>query len=103
MESTNKNYDFGASLTRIDEILDASNDSFEESDSIVDRSKLTYTNGFYVKATALFVDIRDSSNMTDAHKRPVLAKIYRSFISEMVALMNGHPTCKEVNINGDCV
>lgn len=48
MESTNKNYDFGASLTRIDEILDASNDSFEESDSIVDRSKLTYTNGFYV-------------------------------------------------------
>lgn len=103
MESTNKNYDIDASLTRIDEILDASNDSFEESDSIVDRSKLTYANGFYVKATALFVDIRDSSNMTDAHKRPVLAKIYRSFISEMVALMNGHPTCKEVNINGDCV
>lgn len=98
MESTNKIYDFDASLTRIDEILDASNDSFEESDSIVDRSKLTYANGFYVKATALFVDIRDSSNMTDAHKRPVLAKIYRSFISEMVALMNGHPTCKEVNI-----
>ena len=41
--------------------------------------------------------------MTDAHKRPVLAKIYRSFISEMVALMNGHDTCREVNINGDCV
>ena len=63
MESTNKNYDIDASLTRIDEILDASNDSFEESDSIVDRSKLTYANGFYVKATALFVDIRDSSNI----------------------------------------
>ena len=45
----------------------------------------------------------DSSNMIDAHKRPVLAKIYRSFISEMVALMNGHSSCKEVNINGDCV
>lgn len=103
MESTNKNYDLDTSLARIDDILDASNDSFEESDSIVDRSKLTYTNGFYVYATALFVDIRDSSNMTDAHKRPVLAKIYRSFISEMVALMNGHSACKEVNINGDCV
>lgn len=103
MESTNKNYDLDTSLARIDEILDAPNDSFEESDSIVDRSKLTYTNGFYVYATALFVDIRDSSNMTDAHKRPVLAKIYRSFISEMVALMNGHSSCKEVNINGDCV
>ena len=103
MEATNKKYDFDASLSRMDEILDASNDSFEESDSIVDRNKLTYNNGFYVYATALFVDIRDSSTMTDAHKRPVLAKIYRSFISEMVALMNGHPSCKEVNINGDCV
>lgn len=103
MKATKKQYNFNSSLFRIDEILDASNDSFEESDSIVDREKLTYKNGFYVYCTALFVDIRDSSNMTDAHKRPVLAKIYRSFISEMVALMNGHDTCCEVNINGDCV
>lgn len=103
MKATNKEYNFISSLSRIDEILDASNDSFEESDSIVDREKLTFKNGFYVYCTALFVDIRDSSNMTDAHKRPVLAKIYRSFISEMVALMNGHETCREVNINGDCV
>lgn len=103
MKATNKQYDFNSSLSRIDEILDASNDSFKESDSIVNRERLTYKNGFYVYCTALFVDIRDSSNMTDAHKRPVLAKIYRSFISEMVALMNGHDTCREVNINGDCV
>lgn len=103
MKATNYKYDLNSSVSRIDEILDASNDAFEESDSIVDREKLTYTNGFYVHCTALFVDIRDSSNMTDAHKRPVLAKIYRSFISEMVALMNGHETCREVNINGDCV
>lgn len=103
MKATNYKYDLDSSVSRIDEILDASNDEFVESDSIVDREKLTYTNGFYVHCTALFVDIRDSSNMTDAHKRPVLAKIYRSFISEMVALMNGHDTCREVNINGDCV
>ena len=103
MKATNYKYDLNSSVSRIDEILDASNDAFVESDSIVDREKLTYTNGFYVHCTALFVDIRDSSNMTDAHKRPVLAKIYRSFISEMVALMNGHETCREVNINGDCV
>lgn len=103
MKATNKQYDFNSSLSRIDEILDASNDSSKESDSIVNRENLTYKNGFYVYCTALFVDIRDSSNMTDAHKRPVLAKIYRSFISEMVALMNGHDTCREVNINGDCV
>ena len=103
MKATNKEYDLDSSLIRIDEILNASNDAFEESDTIVKRDRLTFTNGFYVHCSALFVDIRDSSNMTDAHNRPVLAKIYRSFISEMVALMNGHDTCREVNINGDCV
>lgn len=42
MKATKKQYNFNSSLSRIDEILDASNDSFEESDSIVDREKLTY-------------------------------------------------------------
>jgi class 3 adenylate cyclase len=103
MEATNKTYDFNASLERIDEILNADNKQYEEKDSIPARSCLTFTNGFYVNCTALFVDICDSSKMTDEHKRPVLAKIYRSFISELVAFFNGYDICKEVNIHGDCV
>lgn len=103
MEATNTEYNFNESIIRIDNILNASNDSFEEKDNFPNRNSLTYTNGFYVDCAALFVDIRDSSIMTDKQRRPVLAKIYRSFISEMVALMNGYEKCKEVNINGDCV
>lgn len=103
MEATNTEYNFNESIIRIDNILNASNDSFEEKDNLPNRNSLTYTNGFYVDCAALFVDIRDSSIMTDKQRRPVLAKIYRSFISEMVALMNGYEKCKEVNINGDCV
>lgn len=41
--------------------------------------------------------------MTDKHRRPVLAKIYRSFISEMVAMFNGFDKCREISISGDCV
>lgn len=41
--------------------------------------------------------------MTDEHTRPVLAKIYRCFISEMVAMFNGFSQCREISINGDCV
>lgn len=41
--------------------------------------------------------------MTDEHKRPVLAKTYRSFISECTAIFNAESACKEININGDCV
>ena len=104
MEATHKpSYDLESSLQRIDDILNAENKSFEESVSIPSRDKLTFTNGFYVHCAALFVDIRDSSTMTDEHKRPALAKIYRSFISEMVALFNDNTITKEVNISGDCV
>ena len=103
MEATHNEYSFLDSLSRMDDILNADNKQFEEKDFIPARSSLTYTNGFYVKCTALFVDICDSSKMTDEHKRPVLAKIYRSFISELVAFFNGYDICREVNINGDCV
>lgn len=103
MKATNTTYDLARSLERIDEILDADNKSFEELDHIPTRDKLTYKNGYYVNCTAIFVDICGSSDMTDAQRRPVLAKIYRSFISEMVAMFNGFSQCKEISINGDCV
>ena len=67
------------------------------------RDKLTYTNGFYVDVSAMFVDIRESTSLSRIHRRPTLAKIYRSFISEVVAIMNGNETCHEINIIGDCV
>lgn len=103
MEATHKSFSFNDSLNRMDDILNADNRQYEEKDSIPLRSALTYTNGYYVKCTALFVDICDSSKLTQYQNRPVLAKIYRSFISELVAFFNSHAICREVNINGDCV
>lgn len=96
-------YDYTKSISRIDTILDQQDTSFEEVKSFPSIDKLTFTNGFYVNATALFVDIRDSSKLIDAHNRPALAKIYRSFISEVIAIMNGNKNCKFINIDGDCV
>lgn len=102
MKATNTAYNFSDSLSRIDEILNAPNTNYEERNTIP-TTGLTYNNGYYVKCTAIFVDICDSSDMTDVQKRPVLAKIYRSFISEMVAMFNGFSQCREISINGDCV
>ncbi len=97
-------YDFEKSRSRIDEILDAKDTSYEEVDKIPSRDKLTFTNGFYVnKTVAMFVDIRKSSELTEKYKRPTLAKIYRAFISEVVAIINGDDNCSEINIEGDCV
>ena len=104
MESINKiSYDINKSSDRIDEILNASNSNYSDKNYIPARSTLTYNKGYYVHVTALFIDIVGSSDMTNDHLRSTLAKIYRSFISECVAIMNEQEICKEINIHGDCV
>lgn len=103
MDGNFKTYDYLKSSERIAEILNQPAGSFEEVDGLPDRDQLTYTNGFYGMCSAIFIDIRDSSGLTAKYKRPTLAKIYRSFISEMVAVLNGDVYVREVNIVGDCV
>ena len=104
METKYINYNFKKSLERIDDILDSTDNNYEEKGSnIPPRDNLTFTNGFYVDVSSIFVDIRNSSSLPNTHTRPTIAKIYRSFISEVVAIMNGNETCHEINIIGDCV
>lgn len=103
MKTSYKQYNYEDSFSRIDGILNESDSSFPEVDEIPAREKLTYTNGYYVNCSALFVDIRDSSSLPGKHKRPTLAKIYRSYISEVVAILNGNTDCAEVRIKGDSV
>jgi class 3 adenylate cyclase len=98
-----KAFSYTTSSERINAILTQPAGSFEETDGLPDRDKLTFTNGFYGMCSAVFIDIRDSSGLTSKHTRPVLAKIYRAFISEMVAVLNSDPYVREVNIVGDCV
>lgn len=103
MKTNTIEYDHTKSSERINNILNTNNASYEELNYIPSRESLTHKNGVYVKCTALFVDIRGSSNLPNLHRRPVLAKIYRSYISEVVAIMNGNSDCKEIEIDGDCI
>ncbi len=95
-------YNFDSSRSRIDDILNSSS-NFDEKDTIPKREDLTFTNGYYVSCTSLFIDLRGSSQLTASQQKRVLAKIYRAYISEMVAIVNGSTLCREVNIVGDCV
>jgi len=103
MKSNHSPYDHLASVARIDEILAASDQVYEEVSSIPTRDRLTFNNGFYVNCSALFIDVRGSSSLPDKYKRRTLAKIYRSYISEAVAVINGNPDCSEIMIVGDSV
>lgn len=103
MRATNLQYSIQDSHDRIREILDAADNSYEDRESIPSEDSLTFTNGFYVDVTALFIDIRGSSRLAQVHKRPVLGKIYRAYISECVAVINSNPNCSQVFIEGDAV
>ncbi len=104
MNTNGLNYATAGSDARIHEILDASDQGYEEVDTIPSVNRLTYTNGFYVnRCTAIFIDIRGSSQLAQSHTRPVLGKLYRAYLSECVAILNQDPNCKQIFINGDCV
>jgi len=103
MEATYSFYDFNKSIDRISEILNASDSLYEEKDYIPSRDLLTFSNGFYVNCSALFVDIRGSKLLNEKHRKPTLAKIYKTYISEIIAVLRGNQTVHEIFIEGDCV
>ena len=103
MEATYSLYDHIKSVERIGEILDGLDASYENRKGIPSRASLTFTNGFYVDVTVLFVDIRGSKELATKHTRPVLAKIYRAYISEVVAVLKGNSLISEIYIEGDGV
>ena len=103
MEGKYVPYNYETSFQRIEDKISSSDDSFPERDNIPPRSELTFSNGFYVNCTALYIDIRRSSDLPDHHTRPKLAKLYRAYISEVIAVIVGDGNCSEVIVEGDCV
>jgi len=103
LEGKYVSYEFITSFDRIEDKISSSDDSFPERDSIPPRTELTFSNGFYVNCTALYIDIRNSSDLPKQHTRPKLAKLYRAYISEVIAVIVGNSNCAEVMVEGDCV
>jgi len=96
-------YNYLKSIERINEILDSSDNNYKEHKGIPSRDALTYKNGYYVDITVIFVDMRKSKELAKKHRLPVLAKIYRTFISEVIAVLKGTTTINEIYIEGDGV
>lgn len=103
MEASYSNFNHVESAARIRDILGIPDSAFQERDAIPARTDLTFENGFYVNATALFVDIRESKKLGERYKLPHLARFNRVFVSEMVAVLRDHAEVREMFIEGDCV
>lgn len=104
MRANNMKFNLENSVERIDSILKASN-SYDEVDDIPKIVDLTFDNGKYVNCAAIFIDLRGSTDLIESQGRQsrTLAKLYRAYISEMVAIVNSFDTSREINIVGDCV
>jgi len=103
LEGKYVSYEFLKSFGRIEDKISSSDNSFPERDEIPLRTDLTFSNGYYVNCTALYIDIRNSSDLPNYHTRPKLAKLYRAYISEVIAVIGGNSNCAEVIVEGDCV
>lgn len=103
MDARHRPYRIEDSDARITEILESAA-TFDDQGAIPNGAALTYSNGFYVECTAIFIDIRGSSKLSEKYaQRRTLGKLYRAYVSECVAVLNGNPRCSQVFIQGDCV
>jgi len=103
LRSDHAEYRLENSIDRINKATAPEDNLFEERESIPPLNSLTYTNGFYVKCTVLFVDIRWPPEMQDFYGNICLSKLYRAYVSEVAAVMNGSKKCAEINVVGDHV
>jgi class 3 adenylate cyclase len=103
MKVKHSTYNFDKSLERIDGILNTSDNEYKKHKGIPSEGSLNFKNGFYVDITVVFIDIRGSKELAKKHTRPVLAKIYRSYISEVIAVMKDNSTINDIFIEGDGV
>ncbi|MDD4976475.1 MAG: adenylate/guanylate cyclase domain-containing protein [Bacteriovorax sp.] len=100
--TTNKTYNFIDSFDRIQEIIDSSS-NFNQVSEIPNSDTLSYTNGYYLNCYSIFLDIMDSSKLSERYQKQTLAKIFRAYISEVVALLQSSNNCIDVNIVGNSV
>ena len=95
-------YDYKQGKKRIDEILDHKLEIIEQ-DKVPNESEFTFSNGYLSWITAVFVDIRDSSVLCADEDKEKVAKIIKSFTSEIIEILRQDDNLREIGIRGDCV
>ena len=95
-------YDYKEGKKRVKEILDNKLEVFEN-DSIPNDDNFTFENSYYGWVTAIFIDIRNSSELFSKEDSIMVSKIIRSFTSEIIEILRGESNLREIGIRGDCV
>lgn len=95
-------YDYKKGKERLEEILDNKMEIIENGKIPKDDS-FTFSNGYYGWVTGIFVDIRDSTSLFSDEDKEKVAKVIRSFTSEIIEILRNDDNLREIGIRGDCV
>ena len=66
-------------------------------------SEFTYENGIKSWVGAIFIDIVDSSSLFKNQKEEIIARVMRSFTSEIIDILKSNEKFRKVGLRGDCV
>lgn len=95
-------YDYKAGKKRIKEILNNKLEVIEDS-KIPKDNNFTFSNAHYGWVTAIFVDIRNSTDLFSKDDKEIVSKMIRSFTSEVIEILRKDDLLREIGIRGDCV
>lgn len=88
-------------LERINKILEQSIEKIE-TENIPPDCDMTYSNGHICQISAIFVDLRDSKKLFAGKNKDTVARIIRSYTSEIITILDPD-IARKIGIRGDCV
>ncbi|QPB42426.1 adenylate/guanylate cyclase domain-containing protein [Rodentibacter haemolyticus] len=95
-------YDYKQGKNRVETILN-NYMQVEEKDKLPCDDNFTFENGYLSWVTAIFVDIRDSTSLFTNYNKEIVAKLIRSFTSEVIEILRDDNMIRDIGIRGDCV
>lgn len=95
-------YDYKKGKKKIEEILN-NNTEIQNKNIPKDDNNFTYDNGIRSWIGSVFVDIVGSKKLIEGEKDIVVAKVLRSFTSEIISIMNSTNNARQIGVRGDCV
>lgn len=95
-------YDYKEGKKRVNDILNGGLQVLQR-DNVPSEDDFTFDNAYKCWVSSIFVDIRDSSTLFNNDKQVMVAKIIKSFTSEIIEILRDGNKYNEIGIRGDCV
>ena len=95
-------YNYRDGKDRVSKILD-SKTIIETKTEVPSDSAFNFGNGIKAPVASIFVDIRKSSELFKNNSKDRVARIIRSFISEVAKILRSDDSFRDLGIRGDCV